>query len=279
MIILSGQTDNLQLSLDGSATFQMQSVACWRDSSFVTGRTVVVSNNTSDVNIVPAPNEGAQRLIDYLTVYNADIDTHTVTIVLNADGSKYILFRGLLAAGEKIEYTDKSGFQVFSISGAMKVAQTLGTNNAAVASMTTIVSTQNTVNNNASANTLADVVGLAFPVVAGESYYFEAMIMYTAQATTTGSRWTINGPANPTYLSYNSEYPLTATTQTVNYASAYQIPAASNASSLTAGNVAWISGIIKASNNGVVQVQFASEVANSAITALAGSFIRYQRLT
>lgn len=283
MIILSAQTDNLQVVLAGNITANhLQCFSSWRDrtdTTFVAGRTVSVTNNTTDVNIVPAPGASTQRLIDYLSVYNADTVSSTVIIKLDANGTEYILFKGLLAVGERLEYTDKNGFQTFTIAGAIKTAQVLGTNNAATATMTTVVTTQDTVNNNGTANVLADVTGLGFAMTAGESYYFEAVIMYTSAATTTGSRWTINGPANPTYLYYTSEYCLTATTQTVNYASAYQIPAASNASSLAAGNTAWITGIINPSSNGTLQVQFASEISSSAITALKGSFIRYQRLT
>lgn len=283
MIILSSDTDNLQVVLGGNITTnQLQCFSSWRDrtsTTFVAGRTAINTNNTTDVNIVPAPGASTQRLIDYLSIYNADTVASTVTVKLDANGTEYILFKGLLATGERLEYTDKNGFQVYTIAGALKTAQVQGTNNAATATMTTVVATQDTVNNNVSANTLANVTGLGFAVTAGESYYFEAVIMYTAAAPTTGSRWTINGPANPTYLYYTSEYCLTATTQTVNYASAYQVPAASNASSLAAGNTAWITGIIKASQNGTLQVQFASEITNSAITALAGSFLRYQRLT
>lgn len=131
------------------------------------------------------------------------------------------------------------------------------------------------VNNNSTANTLADVTGLSFAVTAGVTYRFEAMIAYTSAATNTGSRWTINGPASPTLLNYTSTYTITATSQTVNYATAYSIPAASNASSLAAGSIAIIKGIIKPSASGTVVIRFASEVANSAITAKAGSTLEW----
>jgi hypothetical protein len=126
-------------------------------------------------------------------------------------------------------------------------------------------------NNNATANTIADVTGLSFNATAGTTYRFRATIAYTAAATTTGSRWSITGPATPTMLSYTSNYTLTATTMTINYASAYDIPAASNASSLATGNIAQIEGIIIPSVDGPVKVRFASEIASSAIIAKAGS--------
>lgn len=88
------------------------------------------------------------------------------------------------------------------------------------------------INNNAIANTIADVTGLSFAVTSGTRYQFECMINYTSAAATTGSRWSLNGPTT-TVLSYRSKYTLTATTETTNYASAYAIPALSSASSLT----------------------------------------------
>jgi hypothetical protein len=129
-------------------------------------------------------------------------------------------------------------------------------------------------NNNATVNTIADVAGLSFPVIAGTTYRFKALINYTSAATTTGSRWSINGPAATT-LSYTSKYTLTAATETTNFASAYNIPAASNAGSLTTGNVARIKGVITPSANGTVTVRFASGVASSAITAKAGSTLMW----
>lgn len=135
--------------------------------------------------------------------------------------------------------------------------------------------TSNVVNNNATANTMADVTGLQFPVTAGKNYGFKFVIPYTAAATTTGSRWSITGPASPTALSARSTYPLTATTETTNYLSSYDLPAAANASSLTAGNVAIIEGHIKPSASGDVKARFASEVSGSAITALAGAHVMF----
>jgi len=129
------------------------------------------------------------------------------------------------------------------------------------------------VNNNGTANTLADVTGLSFAVTSGVTYHFSTLINYTSAATTTGSRWSINGPAGTT--SYTSKYTLTATSETTNYASAYNTPSASNGTSLAAGNIAVIEGIVTPSANGTVTVRFASEVASSAITAKAGSTLTW----
>jgi hypothetical protein len=131
------------------------------------------------------------------------------------------------------------------------------------------------INNNAVANTLADVTGLSFSVTSGVTTNFSCQVIYTAAATTTGSRWSINGPAT-SLLAYRSEYARLATAVTTDNLVAYNTPAASNTTSAaTTGNVARIEGMLTPSANGTVIVRFASEVAASAITAKAGSTCEY----
>lgn len=125
------------------------------------------------------------------------------------------------------------------------------------------------VNNDAVANTLLDT-GIQFSLTSGVTYRFSVLVAYDAALTSTGSRFVIDGPA-VTQLNYRSMYTIAATTQTLNFASAYNLPAASNASSLLTGNIAIIDGIIIPSADGTLKVRFASEVSGSAITVLAGS--------
>ena len=282
MIILTETTDRIQIVLAGNVTANhLQCVAFWRDvttTAFTPGRSVAVSNNTTDVNIVASPAASTQRIIDLLTVYNTDTANATVTIKFDAIGTDYTLWRGILGVGEMLQYNDKNGFSVLTIAGAVKQSQMLGANNAAVNAMNIVVMTGDVTNNNGTANTIADVTGMTFPVTAGEMYWFEFVIPYTAAATTTGSRWAINGPGSPTILAYRSEYTLTATTTTVNSQNTYDTPAASNASSLAAGNVATIWGIIQPSQNGSVTARFASEISASAIVAKAGATLRWMRV-
>ena len=134
------------------------------------------------------------------------------------------------------------------------------------------------VNNNVSANTIADVSGLSFPVVANTTYKFKFVIVYSSAATTTGSRWTINGPA-ATHMSYSSIYPTSATAITNNACLAgYNLPAAANTSSQLNDNRCIIEGEIRPSANGNVIARFASEISASAITAIASgrSYVEYQ---
>ena len=196
---------------------------------------------------------------------------------MHTDGTNAMeLIKVTLTAGETLHYDEGAGFTVKDSSGCIKTKDTITGN--IVSAVNIVVLGADVTNNNGVANTIQDVTGLSFAVTAGERYWFEFIIPYTSAATTTGSRWTINGPAAPTLLNYRSEYTLTATSITDNCATAYDIPAASNASSLTAGNIATIWGIIKPSSNGTVIARFASEILSSAIVAKAGATLRWIRV-
>lgn len=280
MIILSATTDKIQVVLGGSVTAnQLECLATWRDvttDTFTPGRTIAVTNNTSDVDIVGSPSSSTQRVVDHISVYNKDTVSATVTVKFDANGTEYILFKALVDTGEKVEYTNEGGWKVLTNVGSIKTSVNQGSAPTTTGRSITVLSSD-VVNNNGTANTIADVTGLSFAVTSGKTYWFRFAITYTSAASTTGSRWAINGPS-ASYLAYASSYTLTATSWTFNNAVAYDIPAASNATSLTAGNVAIIEGIIKPSANGTVIARFASEISGSAITAKAGSLVEYQEV-
>lgn len=144
--------------------------------------------------------------------------------------------------------------------------------------MNIVVLASDQTNNNAVANTMQDITGLSFAVTAGETYYFHFVLDVTTAATTTGYRFSVNGPA-ATRLSYRNVYPITTTTQTIIHGSTtYDNPAASNASSAsTAGNIAVVEGFVTPSASGTLIGRFASEVAASAVTVKAGSILEWYR--
>lgn len=281
MLILTETTDNLQVVLAGAVTTnQLNCLTSWRDittTGFVPGRTVTNTNSTTDVNLAPAPAASTQRVVDFVSVYNADTVTATITVKFDANGTEYVLFKAALATTERIEYTDAKGWQVYNNLGAVKTSINQGSNSISSGLNNTVLDSD-VVNNNASANTLADVTGLSFPVSNGSTYYFQFVIMYTSAATNTGSRWTISGPGGT--MRYRSQYSLTTTSQTINEGvTAHDTPAASNATSAaTGGNIALVEGYYIASANGSVIARFASEVTSSAITAKAGSLVWYTQV-
>ena len=291
MILLASTTDLLRLIT--SAAVATDVYVSWVDldkaldpDEAVPGRNLVNITTAATTTLVPSPGAGTTyRGVKAITVVNVHATTaQAISLVLTNGTITVELASVTLAAGWSLVYDEGRGLRVLDSQGREVVNQLAGGSPAAVAEINLVVLASPVTNNNATANTIADVTGLSFPVNAGETYRFHAMVWYTAAATTTGSRWSINGPASPTRLSYRSQYSLTATTETVNSGlSAYDLPAAANATSVQAAgsavaNLAIIEGIITPSANGNVVIRFASEVASSAIVALPGSKIEWTRV-
>ncbi len=135
-------------------------------------------------------------------------------------------------------------------------------------------------NAEAVALTYADITGLSFAVAASTRYRFRFVIDYTAAAATTGSKWSINGPA-ATRLIYRMHFTSGVGSDEIFHSSAYNEPSSSAAStgSAAGANLAVIEGIVLIGGaGGTIVARFASEISGSAITAKAGSFVEYQEL-
>lgn len=282
MIIL-GSTDTISVVLTATvSTYQLDCFSSYRDittTSITPGRGATFTNNLSVVNVISSPEASTQRVIDYISIYNKDSNNSVITLYFNNNGTLFELFKTNLSANEKVEYQEGSGFKVFSNSGGVKSSINQGVTTTS-SGLSCVVLQSDVTNSNAIANTMVDVTGLSFPVLSNQRYYFKFIIInYTSAATTTGSRWSING-ALFSDLIYYSKYSLTATTETTNHGVvAYNLPAGCNATSASiTGNIAIIEGYITPSENGVVTARFASEVANSAVIARAGSLVYFQSI-
>lgn len=281
MIILTS-ADTLRITLGAAQTSApVRCVVAYRDigaASFAPGRAVANSSGTTPVDAVGSPASGVQRFLDSVSLFNSDTVNQTVTVAYRASGTDYALTSVTLGPGERMAYGRNGEWAAYNAAGAAKTIA-VGTQNVVSAGRSVALLASDVTNNNATLNTIQDVTGLSFPVVNGTRYWFRFCIAYTAAATTTGSRWTINGPAF-SELRYGSEYSLTATTRTMNEGlAAYDLPAASNATSAATGaNIAIIEGFVRPSADGSIIARFASEVAASAIIARTGSFVEYLAL-
>lgn len=125
MIVLTETTDNLQVVLDGAVTTnQLAIVSAWRDittTAYTPGRTVLTTNDTSDVNAVAAPASSTQRVVDMIHIRNADTVDATVTVKFDANGTEYILWRDTLQSGDTLHYADGLGFSVSRTYQPLKV--------------------------------------------------------------------------------------------------------------------------------------------------------------
>lgn len=280
MLVLQDANDTLEVVLAGAiTTAQLPCVVAWRDitaSAYTPGRSNANTNSTTPVTLVAAPAGSTWRVIDHVSVYNADTANATVTVRIDDNATEYILNRVTLGPAERLEYQEGTGWSVYNSAGAVKTIIT-GTNNAVSSGLSMTVLAADVTNSNAVANTIADVTGLSFPVTSGNKYWFRFVIQYTAAATTTGSRWGISGPGGT--MRYRSEVSLTTTSVTTIEGNAADLPAASNASSAATGaNIAVIEGFYEATGSGSVIARFASEVASSAIVAKAGSIVQYAQV-
>jgi hypothetical protein len=278
MLLLASTSDVLSLLTSTTDAIDVQ-VSGMDMTPASTDRPVGYRKNTAIASIATttvaaAPGSGVLRTVKTLCARNKGGAANTVT-VRHTDGTTAVDFLSIsLPAGYALNYHEGAGWWVTDNFGRNVILQ-------ASPDVDTIVRLASDVtNNNGSANTIADVTGLSFPVVSGNLYWFDFNIIFTAAATTTGSRWSINGPAT-TYLDYKSEYSLTTTSTTLNaLLQAYDAPSGASATSAATGNNwARVYGVVQPSADGTVIARFASEVSSSAIVAKANSFVRYRRIT
>ena len=266
-MILNKTTDNLTIELSSAITTNQLDCYSIVKINGVNEPKEFNTNGTNAIDVLTPPvmNNRPTELV-YLNVFNRDTVTHTVSFKLNSTLIKKIE----LATNESFEYSGLN-FTIYTQGGLIKQQSVSTVTNA----VNTVILGANVINNNAVANTLQDVTGLSFTATSGIMYKFDFNIFYTSAIATTGSRWSINAPSFD-LLTYTSEYTLTSGTSTrVPHLQAINLPATSNATSTLTNNFANIKGIIKTNSTGDVIARFASEVASSAITALAGSFVEY----
>ena len=285
MLLLATTSDVLRIVTTSTANIDVH--ASYTDNNPTAG-TVTAGRQNATISTattttgVSAPGSNVLRSIKTMSARNRHASTaNTLTIQVFDGTTAFELYKATLAAGESLQYHEGFGFVTHDAQGRVKNNDAAGGNQAAVNELNLVALAGDVVNSNATANTMADITGLSFPVTAGETYWFLFTLIYQSAATTTGSRWSINGPASPTILALAQDNALTVTTATIGYNSAYDTPAAANATSVVAsaiaGNLARVEGIIRPSANGTVIGRFASEVANSAITVKAGSLLQWVR--
>jgi hypothetical protein len=280
MILLTSTSDLLRVTTSTTANIDVHASYVDLSGTTVTpSRTNTTISTATTTTVVSSPASSTQRTVKTLFIRNRHATTTNDITILHTDGTTSVEFiKVSLNAGYTLRYDEGNGFEVLDSFGRSLLNNSDNGSNAAVNALNLVVLGSDVTNNNATANTMADVTGLSFSVTAGEKYWFYANIQYTSAATGTGSRWSMNGPSGT--WRFSSQYSLTATSFTLNTGlSAVDTPAASNATSATTGsNNAWIEGFFECTVTGTVVVRFASEVSSSAIVAKAGSVLQWVRV-
>lgn len=280
MLLLASTSDLLRVITSSNANIDAH--VDWVDSAsgvITPGRTNTLIGSINTTTILASPASNTYRVVKTITLRNRHASTSCDVTVVHSDGTNIPeLVKATLPAGYALHYDEHNGFTLRD--GQARIVERLDTLLAASSTtFNTVVLATDVTNNNVVLDTIADVTGLSFAVTSGNTYWFRFSIAYTSAATTTGSRWSINGPTTTTLI-YRSEYSLGAASRTINEGlSTYDAPAASNATSAaTASNMASIEGIITPSASGTVIARFASEVAASAVVAKAGSVLHWQQV-
>jgi len=121
MIVLKNTTDTIGVVLGGAiTTSQLSCFASYRDittTTYKAGNSSTETNDTTSVTLVSAPATSTQRVVDYLSVFNSDTVTTTITVFYSDNGTEYELFKVSLATGKKLEYVDGYGFKTDVVSG------------------------------------------------------------------------------------------------------------------------------------------------------------------
>ena len=285
MLLLTGTDDLIRVVTSSTSAIDVQASAIDMNptTEVVAGyRKNTAITTATTTTVVESPAASTMRTAKTISIRNKGGATNVVT-VLHSDGTTIVeIIEATLAPDCSLQYHEAAGWWVTDSQGRA-VAVNLTNAGTPITDADTIVRlTADVTNNNATANTIADVTGLSFAMLANKTYVFEFNIMYTAAATTTGSRWSLAwGGVGTTYVDYTSEYSLTTTTTTRNaLLQAADLPAAANASSAATGNNwALIYGVIRPTADSTLIARFASEISSSAIVAKVDSFVRYRQIT
>jgi hypothetical protein len=261
MLLLAATTDTFQLIssttsaldvhvsyVDASSTTLVPSGAGKQNTAIVTATTTT---------ILAAPAASTVRNMKTLKVRNKGAVANDVTIQFDQNATDFELHKVTLLAGECLQYIEGIGFFVLT-SGRLDRWLRVS---ADVVNATT---------------SFADVTGLTCAVESGKTYNFEAHLTHINNATTTGSRFGINGPTLSAIRVSTIDTVTASVTASVHSAgSVTAVDTAATAQTTGSANdtLAILSGSFTTGAAGTFAIRSQSEVAVAAgLTVRAGSW-------
>lgn len=129
---LTNTTETLQVLLAAApATNQSVVTVDYGDNTattFVAGKQRSVTNGTTAVDILAAPAASTQRIVQFLSMTNADTAPITVTIRANDGGTLSPQFGPVtLLPNDRVEFATDTGFRVYDANGALRSSTPLAT--------------------------------------------------------------------------------------------------------------------------------------------------------
>lgn len=118
-------TEKLQAVLGGAvSSTQPQAIVCYSDktsSGYAGGKQLTALNNTTDVDILSAPAASTVRDVDYLSIFNRDSASVTVTVKYDVSATDSIIITVTLSTLESLIYTHAHGWHCLTSDGKIKV--------------------------------------------------------------------------------------------------------------------------------------------------------------
>lgn len=124
-MILDNTTRSLEIFLGGSVSANELPILV----SYIEGQSVLpdaipfvvrsISNGTTDVTILAAPEPKTRRIVKYMSIYNKDSASATVTLQLNDNGTNVEILKVTLSADDTLVYTLEGGFRVINSTGGV----------------------------------------------------------------------------------------------------------------------------------------------------------------
>ncbi len=122
MILSNNISTSIEVVLSGAVTTnQLKCVATWMDTpsaDFASGQTATNTNNTTAVTLVPAVTATFRREVSFISIYNNDTVSATVTVQINIGGTSTTIIKVTLASGSTLIYSG-STWQVIASDGSV----------------------------------------------------------------------------------------------------------------------------------------------------------------
>ncbi len=111
-MILDTTTKSIEITMgEAKTTVDMDIVSSWADidtatTTYADGATDTTSNGVSVVTLVAAPAASTVRRIKTINIWNTDSVQHNVTIKYNDNGTKRVLWTGVMLVNAQLTYTN-----------------------------------------------------------------------------------------------------------------------------------------------------------------------------
>lgn len=180
-MLLAATTDKIQLVTSAAVTVDVHASYADLSSGTVTpGRKNTAISTAATTDIVASPAASTYRTVTELLIRNKHASSSVDVTVLyegSATDADVEMCKVALAAGQTLEYKEGVGFYVVQSQAKLDKIMYV---------------TADYVN---ATTSFSDITGLTCPIEASKHYVFEAWLFHFANATTSGPRFAVNGPA------------------------------------------------------------------------------------